>query len=126
MRYDAIFIGAGLIILLFGEVFGMWMGMTGNFQLGPSHAHLNLLGWVTLTLYGLAHRAFPALASAKLAPYQCGLAILGAIVLPAGIGIAIASTDSIPQIASIGSVVVFLATLLFAIMFFGKVAAAKA
>ena len=44
MRYDAIFIGAGLVILLAGEIFGMWMGMTGNFQLGPSHAHIEVVG----------------------------------------------------------------------------------
>ncbi len=28
-------------------------------SLSPAHAHLNLLGWVTMTLYGLYHRGAP-------------------------------------------------------------------
>ena len=35
---------------------GIWMGMHEDFTLAPVHAHINLLGWVTLALYGLYHR----------------------------------------------------------------------
>jgi len=31
---------------------GMWMGGTEDFRIAPAHAHLNLLGWVTMSLYG--------------------------------------------------------------------------
>jgi hypothetical protein len=34
------------------------------------HAHLNLLGWVTLALFGLYYRAFPAAADTTLAKAQ--------------------------------------------------------
>ena len=33
----------------------------------PVHAHLNLLGWVAMTLFGLFHRVPPAAAKTKLA-----------------------------------------------------------
>lgn len=126
MRYDAIFIMAGLACLLFGESFGIWMGTTANFQLSPSHAHLNLVGWVTLSLYGLIYRAYPTLSAAKLAPFQCLASVAGAIVLPMGIAIAIRSGDSQPQMAIAGSLLVLAGTLLFAIMFIGKAVMAKA
>src|SRR5262245_26327667 len=74
MRYDAIFISAGLICLLIGMSVGIWMGVREDILYAPAHAHLNLVGWVTLCLYGLIHRAYPSLAAAKLAPVQLWLA----------------------------------------------------
>ena len=37
---------------LSGMSLGIWMGMHEDFTLAPVHAHINLLGWVTLALYG--------------------------------------------------------------------------
>ncbi|MFZ2028688.1 MAG: hypothetical protein WAU68_00135 [Vitreimonas sp.] len=127
MRYPAIFVTVGLLCLLVGEGFGIWISqdMGAREQLHPAHAHLNLAGWVTLALYGLIHRAFPALAAAKLAPLQCILAILGAILMPPGILMAITSGEQNVTLAIVGSLGVLLGTLLFAIMFIGKVMIAK-
>jgi hypothetical protein len=80
---------------------------------------------VTLALYGLIHRAYPALATAKLAPVQCVLAILGPVIMAPGIYIAITSGEESVTWAIVGSLGVLLGTLLFAIMFAGKVAMAK-
>jgi hypothetical protein len=127
MRYPSIFITAGLLCLLAGEGFGIWMSQSPErFPLNPAHAHLNLAGWVTLALYGLIHRAFPALATAKLAAVQCIVAILGAVLMAPGILIAITSGEQNVALAIVGSLGVLLGTLLFAIMFVGKVAMAKA
>jgi hypothetical protein len=126
MRYPSIFIGVGLLCLLAGELFGIWISQDlDRFSLHPAHAHLNLAGFVTLTLYGLIHRAYPQLARARLAPLQCALAIFGAIVMPPGILIAITSSESQPGVAIAGALGVLLGTLLFAIMFAGKVAMSK-
>lgn len=126
MRYPVIFIIAALLCLLAGEFFGIWMSQsTDRFSLAPAHAHLNLAGFVTLCLYGLIHRAYPQLAGAKLALPQCLLAILGAVIMAPGILIAITSGDQNLTLAIAGSLGVLLGTLLFAIMFVGKVAMAK-
>ncbi|HEY5237772.1 MAG TPA: hypothetical protein VIJ62_05275 [Rhizomicrobium sp.] len=47
----AFFLVAGLL-LLGGMVLGEYMGAHEDFTLAPLHAHINLLGWVTLALYG--------------------------------------------------------------------------
>jgi hypothetical protein len=124
MRYHVVFIIAGLLCLLAGESLGIWMGVNQDFTLAPSHAHLNLVGWATLALFGLIHRAYPQLASARLAIVQCALAIIGAIGLPAGIAVAILTHNIDP--ARLAAFCVVIATLLFAIMFVGKAATAKA
>jgi hypothetical protein len=126
MRYPIIFITTALICLLVGEGFGIWMSQaTERYSLAPAHAHLNLAGFVTLTLYGLIHRAYPQLASAKLALWQCLLAIFGGVVIAPGILLAITSGDQNLALAIAGSLSVLLGTLLFVIMFVGKVAMAK-
>ena len=63
MRYDIILIGVGILCLLGGESLGLWMAAHQDFTLAPAHAHTNLVGWVTLSLYGLAHRSYPALSA---------------------------------------------------------------
>lgn len=126
MRYPAIFITVALLCLLVGEGFGIWISQdVERFSLHPAHAHLNLAGFVTLALYGLIHRAYPQLASAKLALAQCLLAIFGAVVLPPGILIAILTSEAQPGVAIVGALGVLLGTLLFTIMFVGKAAMGK-
>jgi cbb3-type cytochrome oxidase subunit 1 len=46
---------------------GCWMGATQQFAFAPLHAHINLLGWVTMTLTGLIYHHFPAAANNRLA-----------------------------------------------------------
>lgn len=46
---------------------GCWMGATQQFTLAPLHAHINLLGWVTMTLTGLVYHHFPAAGGNRLA-----------------------------------------------------------
>ncbi len=41
---------------LTGMGLGIFMGLQQDFALTPVHAHVNLLGWVTMSLYGLYHR----------------------------------------------------------------------
>jgi hypothetical protein len=53
---DFCFLFAALAALV-GMVAGIKMGISQDFTLAPAHAHLNLLGWVTVALYGLYHRS---------------------------------------------------------------------
>jgi hypothetical protein len=46
------FFAVAPIYVLIGMSFGVYMGATMDFSLAPAHAHLNLIGWVTMALYG--------------------------------------------------------------------------
>jgi hypothetical protein len=115
MRYDFIFITAALACLLTGMSMGIWMGIAHDFTLSPVHAHLNLLGWVTLALYGLIHRAYPALAQSRAALPQCVLAIAASLTMPAGIALSILAQQ--PIVAIVASLFLLIATATFATMF---------
>jgi hypothetical protein len=51
-RVSLAFFTTAALCGLIGMGWGTFMGATQNFVLAPAHAHLNLLGWVTLSLMG--------------------------------------------------------------------------
>ena len=65
-RVSLWFFAVAPIYVLVGMGFGIWMGAAQNFALAPAHAHLNLIGWVTMALYGTFY-AVAREAPAKLA-----------------------------------------------------------
>jgi hypothetical protein len=58
-----------LAVLYFaaGVALGLFMAASNDHSMFPVHAHLNLLGWVTLSLFGLYYRVLPAAAGTRLA-----------------------------------------------------------
>ena len=65
-RVSLWFFAVAPVYVLIGMGFGIFMGATQNFTLAPAHAHLNLIGWVTMALYGTFY-ALAREASTKLA-----------------------------------------------------------
>ena len=51
-RISLWFFAVAPVYVLIGMGFGIYMGASMNFTLAPAHAHLNLIGWVTMALYG--------------------------------------------------------------------------
>ena len=51
-RISLWFFAVAPIYVLIGMGFGIYMGAAQDFTLAPAHAHLNLIGWVTMALYG--------------------------------------------------------------------------
>lgn len=79
------FLVIGACYLLVGIGFGMYMGGSGDHSLAPLHAHINLLGFTLMTLFGLAYRVIPGLADGVLAQAHFWLHQAGALVLLAGL-----------------------------------------
>ena len=47
---------------------GLFMGVSEDHSLFPVHAHLNLLGWVSLALTGVLYERFPGAIGTRLYP----------------------------------------------------------
>jgi hypothetical protein len=92
-RLDLVFLLSASASLLVGVSLGISMGIRQDFALAPVHAHLNLLGWASLALFGLTYRAYPELNQRRLAKVHALLAVPAAVLLPAGIGLAIFEHD---------------------------------
>lgn len=66
---------------LWGMSLGMYMGTMQDFTMAPAHAHINLLGWVSTTLFALVYRTAPAMAEHRLASWHFGFSSIGAVVM---------------------------------------------
>ena len=100
-----------VILAVIGMGVGIYMGISEDHSLAPAHAHNNLVGWVTMALYGLYYKAVPAAGRSRLASVHFWLAALGAVTI--GLGIAL-TMQGIIVLAQISSVVVIAAMILFA------------
>ncbi|MBA3326514.1 MAG: hypothetical protein H0T41_15010 [Rhodobacteraceae bacterium] len=98
---------------LAGMSLGVYMGIAQDFTLAPAHAHANLLGWVTMALYGLYHRSAPR-ADTRLAWVQAGRGAAGAAAMSGGLGYYLATYDeALVGLVIAGSLFVIAGMLLF-------------
>ena len=111
---DRNFMGVGIVAALAGMLLGIVMGVSQNFTLTPAHAHINLVGWASLSVFGLAYRAGIA-KNDHWAAVHFWIATAGAVVLP--VGIALAVTKGEPTTAIIGSLLTLASMVLFGVNF---------
>lgn len=115
---SAMMMCTSVILLLAGMLAGIVMGIQQNFVLAPAHAHLNLVGGVLLFLFGLYYKLVPAAGLGKLARIQGLLHIAGGILFPLGIAATLLYGHTLTILPVAGSLIVFTAMALFAIIVF--------
>ncbi len=81
MNVSRAFLVTGGLYLIVGIGFGIYMGVTANYIFTPLHAHINLLGFVLMTLFGILYTLFPAMAGTLLAKAHFWLHQIGALML---------------------------------------------
>lgn len=64
---DRLFVLTGLAFLLVGMALGLKMNHAHDFTMHGLHAHLNLLGFVVMTLFGLCYHNWPKMMDGMLA-----------------------------------------------------------
>jgi hypothetical protein len=101
-----------MLLLLCGMIWGLQMAMSGDHAAFPAHAHLNLLGFVALFLFGIFYRLNPSVEAKSLAIPQVWIWIGGTIVIAIGVGMVSTGHGGEP-VAAIGSLIVFADALLF-------------
>ena len=61
------FVRLAVLYLIAGVSLGIFMAASHDHSMFPVHAHLNLLGWVTMALFAFFYRAWPAAAASRIA-----------------------------------------------------------
>lgn len=90
---DKLFLALSSLQLVAGVAMGAFMGMQKDYSLAPLHAHINLIGWLSLAVFGLAYRAFPELGSTRNRWLHFSLSALGAVVFPIGLYLELIDLD---------------------------------
>lgn len=113
-RVSAAFFLTGAIFLAIGMLWGMAMAGSENFALAPAHAHLNLLGWVSMAIYGGFYALTRETLSPRLAWINYATATLGvAIMIPALSAYLLTSNAALGPVIGIGSLLCLVALLVF-------------
>ena len=102
---------AGVICVTLGMFWGIQMSASHNHALSGAHAHLNLVGWVTLGLFGVYYHLTPQAADTMLAKVHLAVAVAGVVTMVPGIALAIQNQGEI--LAILGSVLTALSMLIF-------------
>jgi len=120
MKASSLSFQAAVIFVLVGMAWGMQMAASGNHATFPAHADLNLLGWVSLFLFGIFYLLHPALDTTRAALIQVWVWIAGTAVLAVGVALVDTGHPRGDPVAAIGSLIVFVAMLLFAWLVFRR------
>lgn len=115
-RIDRNFILIGLIWVIIGMIYGTWLGASGHNNFANSHAHINLLGFVTSVLFGILYWAYPSLAKSRLAIWQFAIYEVGVLLLIIGKILVDKDGTETPFLPA-GSIVTILGTALMLYLF---------
>ena len=112
------FLQLAVLAALAGLGLGVGMGVTENLQLQVVHAHINLLGWVSMMLYGLFYRAVPKAAEGRLPAIHFWLNSLGFVAMMVLLTFNKLGVESVGPALGIVSIAVWLSMALFAVIVF--------
>ncbi|RYG20634.1 MAG: hypothetical protein EON96_00590 [Caulobacteraceae bacterium] len=122
MNLSNTFLRLAVVFALIGIALGAWMGGSGDHGLMGVHAHINLLGWVSMFLYGLFYRAVPEAAVGLLARVHFWIAVVGFLIFMPALTVALSNYTPLMGAATIGlmagPLMVFIGMILFAIIVF--------
>lgn len=100
-RPASLFFTAAAIFALIGMVWGIQMSATHDHTLSPAHGHLNLIGFVIMSIFGIYYALTPT-AAGRFAVVHFALTVATVVVLIPGIVLAIAERGEV--LAQIGSI----------------------
>jgi hypothetical protein len=103
----------GILFAIVGMGLGIKMGISQDFTFAPVHAHINLVGWATMFLFGLWYRGEPAAAGRTLAEVHFWCALVGAACLALGIVGAVAPNPTLDLLVIPGSLLTLASMLIF-------------
>ncbi|WP_243374857.1 hypothetical protein [Microvirga solisilvae] len=107
-----------VLCVIAGMAMGIGMAVTQNHSIMPAHAHLNLLGWVSLFLFGIYYERRPALNASRLAMIQVLLWSVGTVILTIAVAAIHLGYTAADPVAGISSFMVLGAMLIFAYFVF--------
>ncbi len=102
-----------MLLVLAGMIWGLQMAISDDHSAFPAHAHLNLLGFVALFLFGIFYRLNPTVEANWLAIPQVLIWIVSTVVMAIGVGLVHTGHPAGDPIAAVGSFAIFVDAILF-------------
>jgi cbb3-type cytochrome oxidase subunit 1 len=111
---------AAVLFVVAGMIWGIVMAISDDHSAMPAHAHLNLLGWVSLFLFGIFYHLHPTIDRSQAALVQVWIWIASTVILTIGVGLVHTGHPIGDPFAAIGSIFVLADMLLFGWLVFRR------
>jgi len=108
-----------------GMIIGLMMAASHNHAVMPAHAHLNLLGWVSLFLFSIFYKLHPVADTTLIAKIQVMVWTFGAVVMATGVGLIYTGRTIGEPLAGIGSIATLIGLALFIRVVYVETSAVK-
>ena len=112
--------------LLAGVTLGLVMAASHDHSAFPAHAHINLLGWVTMSLFGGFYRLFPAAAASKLAKAHFWIYVPAHFVQMVTLFMLVRGNPGVEPVLAIASFAVAAGIIVFAVILWKNTASSAA
>lgn len=120
MKASVLCFRAAVLMVVCGIIWGIAMGISHDHSTFPAHAHLNLLGWVSLFLFGIYYHLHPAIDDNRLASLQVWIWIAATVVLSIRVALVHLGRPAAESAAAIASLVILADMLLFGWLVFRR------
>ena len=117
----ATFLRWATLYFVIGVALGNYMAAAPDFTLRPVHAHVSLLGWVSLALAGLIYKAYPAAATTRLAQAHFWIMVAGLPLLLAALAGSVLGHPELDPLLGATAMLAGVGVLLFTINVFRTV-----
>jgi hypothetical protein len=107
-----------------GVMLGVTMGASGDHSLFAVHAHINLLGWVSMALFGVIGTVHPCMTEGRAAAVQFWTYNLGVPVMLGALTLRLKGFASIEPLIGVASILIGVSVLLFAWLVFSRIGVA--
>lgn len=113
MKASSVSFPVAVLMVIAGMIWGIIMAISHDHSAMPAHAHLNLLGWVSLFLFGVFYHLHPVIDRSRAALVQVAVWIVGTVILTFGVGLLHTGHDIGQPFAAGGSFIVLASMLQF-------------
>jgi drug/metabolite transporter (DMT)-like permease len=117
-RIAHLYFKTAIIFLIIGIGMGLKMAITEDHSVIGAHAHANLLGWVTMSIFGGYHALNPRKAERKLSMIQYYIYTLGVAIMVPALYMMLSGNMAMEPVVGVASIITFAGVLLFAFIIF--------
>lgn len=119
-RIAHLYFRTAIVFLIVGLCMGLKMGMSGDHSIIGAHAHANLLGWVTMAIFGGYHALNPEKAERRIATLQYGVYTFGVALMVPALYLMLSGNAALEPVVGIASLITFAGVLMFAYIIFSS------
>lgn len=123
---DSLFMRLAVLWFATGVAVGIAMAASHQHGMFPVHAHINLLGWVSMALFAAFYRAWPQAKQSALARWHFWLYAPGHFAMMVALALYYGGVGAIEPVLALASVVVGAGVLCFAVLVWRETAPAGA